>query len=91
MTARADARARPSARVQLSDRFQEAIDEAALRAGLFGTDEYLAEWRRDARPCGEDLEAETRAEAERLEAAYDDERLRELARAGGVDEGGDPA
>jgi hypothetical protein len=80
-----------SARVQLADRFQEAIDEAALRAGLFGTDEYLGEWRRDTRPCGEDLEAEARAEADRLEGAYDDEALRALARAGGLAtaEGGD--
>ncbi len=91
VTARAGARGRSGARVQLSERFQEAIDEAALRAGLFGTDEYLAEWRRDTRPCGDDLEAEARAEAERLEAAFGDERLRELARAGGVDEGGGPA
>ena len=73
-----------SARVQLSDRFQEAIDEAALRAGLFGTDEYLGEWRKDNRPCGEDLESEARAEADRLEAAYDDEALRTIAKAGGL-------
>ena len=76
-----DGRAR--ARVQLSDRFQEAIDEAALRAGLFGTDDYLGEWRRASRPCGEELEAEAGAEAARLEAVYDDEALRALARAGG--------
>jgi hypothetical protein len=75
---------RSRARAQLSERFQEAIDEAALRAGLFGADEYLGDWRRTSRPCGDDLEAEAAAEAERLEAAYDDERLRALSRAGGV-------
>ena len=75
---------RQRARAQLSDRFQEAIDEAALRAGLFGTDEYLGEWRRDSRPCGDDLEAEARREAERLEAAFVDETLRALARGGGI-------
>jgi hypothetical protein len=80
---------RQRARAQLSDRFQEAIDEAALRAGLFGTDEYLGEWRRDSRPCGEDLEAEARAEAERIEAAFVDETLRALARGGGT--GAEPA
>jgi hypothetical protein len=78
---------RARARAHLSDRFQEAIDEAALRAGLFGTDEYLGEWRRDTRPCGDDLEAEASAEAERLEAAFDDETLRSLARSGGVGAG----
>ena len=75
---------RARARVQLSDRFQEAIDEAALRAGLFGTDDYLNDWRRVSRPCGDDLEAEANTEAARLEAEFDDERLRQLARAGGV-------
>jgi len=82
-----------SARIQLPDRFQEAIDEAALRAGLFGTDDYLAGWRRETRPCGDDLEAEARAEAERLEAAHPPEALGALARAGGIrpDEPGDAA
>jgi hypothetical protein len=75
---------RAAARVQLPDRFQEAIDEAALRAGLFGTDEYLGEWRKDSRPCGDDLEAEARAEADRLEAALGEETLRALAKAGGL-------
>ena len=81
-----DGRAR--ARAQLSDRFQEAIDEAALRAGLFGTDEYLGEWRRETRPCGDDLQAEADAEAARLESAFDDEALQRIARAGGL-RGGD--
>jgi hypothetical protein len=49
---------RAAARAQLSDRFQEAIDAAAMRAGLIGTDTYLEEWRREARPCGDDLAAE---------------------------------
>jgi hypothetical protein len=78
---------RTSARVQLSERFQEAIDEAALRAGLFGTDDYLAEWRRDVRPCGDDLEAEVQAEAQRLEADHPDDVLDGLARAGGLGDG----
>jgi hypothetical protein len=78
---------RARARAQLSDRFQEAVDEAALRAGLFGTDDYLDEWRRDTRPCGDDLEAEARAEAARLESAYDADRLAALTRAGGAESG----
>jgi hypothetical protein len=79
-------RGRDRARVELSARFQEAIDLAATRAGLIGTDDYLSEWVRDTRPCGEDLQAEVAAEAERLEAAFDDERLAALARSGGVSE-----
>jgi hypothetical protein len=72
------------ARVQLSDRFQEAIDTAATRIGLIGSDEYLGEWRRDTRPCGDDLEAETKAEAARLESAFGPEELEVLAGSGGV-------
>ncbi|MGH6915115.1 MAG: virulence factor, partial [Geminicoccales bacterium] len=37
---------RRSARRPLPDRFQEAIDRAAMRAGLRDTDAYLGEWRR---------------------------------------------
>lgn len=73
-----------SARRQLSDRFQRAIDAAAMKAGLVDSEAYLDEWRRESRPCGDDLEAEVAAEAERLEAAYPRERLLALARAGGV-------
>ncbi|MBM3677475.1 MAG: hypothetical protein FJW96_06270 [Actinobacteria bacterium] len=74
---------RGATRHLLSDRFQEAIDQAAMRAGLQGTDEYLGEWRRQARPCGDDLQAAVAAEAERLERDYDDERLAALVRANG--------
>ena len=76
---------RVSARAELSGRFQEAIDAAAMRAGLIGTDAYLAEWRREPRECGGDLEAEVAEEAEWLEAAYPDDTLERLVRADGRD------
>ena len=75
-----------SARAQLGNRFQEAIDMAATRAGLIGTDDYLAEWRRETRGCGDDLATEAAGEAARLEQAYDDPALDALVRAGGVAE-----
>jgi hypothetical protein len=78
-----------SARAQLADRFQEAIDEAAMEAGLAASDDYLNEWRRDTRPCGSDLESETAAEADRLEAFYSPEVLQALVRSGGVASPGD--
>ena len=74
---------RRAARAQLPERFQEAIDAAAMRAGLIGTDEYLAEWRRAARECGEDLDSEVAGEAERLEAAYPADALDRLVQAEG--------
>jgi hypothetical protein len=55
-----------------------------MYAGLFGTDEYLSEWVRDSRPCGEDLEIEAAQEAARLEEEYTPEVLNELAGNGGL-------
>ncbi len=60
--------------MQLSHRFQEAVDRAAMRAGKGSSDAYLADWARSApRPCGDDLQAEASAEAARLEAKFTDE------------------
>jgi hypothetical protein len=74
---------RGALRRPLPARFQEAIDAAAMRAGLHGTDGYLAEWRRTSVPCDDDLAGATRAEAERLERTYSDDDLARLVRAGG--------
>lgn len=68
---------------ELAPRFQEAIDAAAMRAGLIGTDAYLEEWRREPRTCGDDLEAEVAHEADRLDAAYTDDVLERLVRDNG--------
>ncbi len=77
---------RKSAKRQLSDRFQEAIDRAAMKARLRDSDAYLEHWRRaDPVECGDDLEDEAAKAAERLETDYDDDRLTTLVAAGGVD------
>lgn len=81
VTARGDA---GSARAQLSDRFQKAIDAAAMKAELIEMDLYLEEWNQKARPCGDDVDAEVAAEVERLEAEYTREVLLRLARSGGL-------
>ena len=79
-------RGRETAKVQLSQRFQEAVDRAAMRAGKGSSDAYLADWARSAPlPCGEDLQAEAAAAAARLEAKYSDEDLEKLIRTKGVD------
>mgnify|MGYP000048738187 CR=1 FL=1 len=57
---------RATAKVQLTHRFQEAVDRAAMRAGKGSSDAYLADWKRsDPRPVSGDLDAEARAEAEK--------------------------
>jgi len=59
-------------RKQLAQRFQELIDEVAMRTGLAGTDAYLEKWSR-----GEPIEREgapeevANAVAEELEANFE--------------------
>lgn len=75
---------RATAKRELSPRFQEAIDMAAMRGGAKDSDAYLAAWHRaDPVECGDDLDAAVAAAADQIEADYDDARLAALARAGG--------
>ena len=78
---------RRASKVVLHPRFQVAIDKAASRAGKRAYNEYIEEWRKVARGCGDDLEAEVNAESDRLEAEYDKHRLAELIQSGGVADG----
>jgi hypothetical protein len=75
---------RRASKVQLHPRFQVAIDKAASRAGKRSYNEYIEEWHKAARDCGDDLEAEVNAEVARLETEYDKHRLAELIQSGGV-------
>ncbi len=75
-------RGRRREKVMLSDRFQEAIDRAAMRAGKGGSGPYLAEWRRETttlNAAGE-LRDIARAEARRFEQAFSDKRLDAMIR-----------
>jgi hypothetical protein len=71
----------------LHPRFQVAIDKAASRAGKRSYNEYIEEWRRVARPCADEIEAEVAAEVARLETEYDKHRLAQLIQSGGLDGG----
>lgn len=77
-------RGRGGAKVPLPERFEQAIDRAAMKAGLTGSDAYIAEWRKAApvEVPGEGPDA-ARAEAARLDADYDAARLRALIANGG--------
>lgn len=75
---------RESAKAMLSSRFQKAIDRAAMRAGRGGSDAYLAEWRRESRACGDELQAEVDRAVAALDAAYSDDDLDILAKAKGI-------
>jgi len=77
---------RETAKVQLTARFQEAVDRAAMRAGRGTSNAYLADWKRSPpRPCSDDIAAEVAAEAARLEARYTDEYLERLVKSSGID------
>lgn len=76
---------RDSAKKVLSERFAEAIDKAAMRAKMAGTDAYLEQWRREEQKCGRDLQAAADQVAARIEQEYDERRLEELIRSGGIE------
>ena len=81
-------RGRQREKAMLSQRFQEAIDRAAMRAGKGGSDAYIAEWRRDRSTLetDDDLGAIARGEIEKLEAGYSDERLQQMIKNHGSNE-----
>jgi hypothetical protein len=64
---------------QLTTRFQEAIDEAAMRGQVTGTDDYLAEWRSSEwQTSEEDADPLADALVAQIEGEYTPERLRDL-------------
>ena len=68
-----------TAKVELPARFQEAIDDAAMRRGLAGSDAYLEQWLHD-----DWMEADGSADAvagrvaAELDEAHPPERLEEM-------------
>ena len=74
---------RRSSKEVLHPRFQVAIDKAASRAGKRAYNDYIEEWRRTQKRCGDDVDAEV----ERLETTYDKHHLAELIQSGGVEGG----
>jgi hypothetical protein len=83
---------RDQAKVLLSQRFQDAIDRAAMRGKARDTDSYLEAWRKsDPVEVGADLQGEADAAAARIEAAYDSARLKALVESGGHEKVPGPA
>jgi len=70
---------RRSSKIQLSERFEQAIDRAAMKSGAAETDAYLAEWRKSP-PVAIDGDAAEVAqnEADRLEAEFNSARLKQI-------------
>lgn len=70
---------RRGAKVQLSERFEQAIDRCAMKIGAKDADAYLSEWRKVAEGAREGAQDTVAAhEAERIETEYTQERLKSL-------------
>jgi hypothetical protein len=70
---------RRGAKRVLDERFEQAIDRAAMKVGAQDTDAYLAEWRKAAPyPCDGDPAEVAEREAARLEREFDRDRIRTL-------------
>ena len=70
---------RKASKVQLPERFEQAIDRAAMKVGAEDTDAYLAEWRKAEPYVVDGDQAEVaQAEAARLDAEYDQEKIKQL-------------
>lgn len=66
-------------KIMLPTRFQEAIDEAAMRMGEIDADAYTSGWNRDPWVTSTEL-AQALADriAEELEATFSDKHLQEI-------------
>ncbi|MEC3860579.1 virulence factor [Mesobacterium sp. TK19101] len=70
---------RRGSKAVLPERFEQAIDRAAMKVGASDTDAYLAEWRKAAPyPLDGEPSELAQAEAARLDAEYDQDRLKAL-------------
>jgi len=70
---------RSASKVQLPERFEQAIDRCAMKIGAKDADAYLAEWRKaPAYVVGGESDEVARAEAARLDAGYDIDRIKVL-------------
>ena len=63
----------------LPERFEQAIDRAAMKIGAGDSDAYLAEWRKaDPFEVEGDPDAIADSEAARIDAEYDRDRIKQL-------------
>lgn len=70
---------RRGAKRPLPERFEQAIDRAAMKIGASDTDAYLAEWRKAAPyPLEGTPDEVADAEAARIDQEYDQERIKAL-------------
>ncbi|WP_299420698.1 virulence factor [uncultured Shimia sp.] len=70
---------RRGAKKPLAERFEQAIDRAAMKVGASDTDAYLAEWRKgDPYLVEGEPQAILENEVARLEAEFDQDRIKAM-------------
>ena len=70
---------RRGAKAPLPERFEQAIDRAAMKIGAKDSDAYLSEWRKAAPYQVEGDAADVaKSEAERIDREFDTDRIRTL-------------
>ena len=70
---------RRGAKVQLEERFEQAIDRCAMKIGAKDADAYLEEWRKaDPYTVEGDQNDVAESEAARLQAEYDQDKIKAL-------------
>ena len=67
---------RRAAKVQLPERFEQAIDRCAMKIGADGSDDYLAEWRKaPSYPAEGEATEVAKTEAAKLDAEFNKDRI----------------
>ncbi len=70
---------RRGAKRPLAERFEQAIDRAAMKIGASDTDAYLAEWRKgEPYPVEGEPQVILESEVARLEAEFDQDRIKAM-------------
>ena len=70
---------RRGAKVQLPERFEQAIDRCAMKIDAKDSDSYLAEWRKAPAYEVEGEQADVaQSEANRIDAEFDKDRIKQL-------------
>lgn len=72
-------RGRKGTKMPLPERFEQAIDRAAMKSGAAESDDYMAGFRKaDPYPVEGEAAAVAAAEAARIDAEYDTDRIKAL-------------
>ena len=70
---------RRSSKIKLNERFEQAIDRAAMKCNLKGSDDYLSEWRKAEPYLVEgDPPSGAKNEAEKIEIEFNQLKLKTL-------------